>query len=309
LLAPLLIFSNIKVDASIDALHNEIMYQEAINKATDDATAILLNTSEHTRDGLILQPELAIDQFFNTLAINMSAYGDYQKEGLKGYVPCIAIVDIDGAYFYYLEEKHTTNGLVIDYSISPKQPYTIFDANDNVISMSLDDHYVVLDLARNITFRGTYNELRVLGVSDFFDKTPEAIEEIKTKLVVHILEENCGYFINQHNMYADIFGISYDFMLPVINESQWSNTVSDISILAFVQGLPLGSGGSSSYSTFSIGGAGIIRAHQVEGYLDPTGKLMYHWDNCQNKSGDLQEVFENRQDAAAEGYYPCRDCN
>lgn len=309
LIAPMLIFNSIKVDRSVDVIQQDILYQEAINKAVDDAITILIETAEYTNDQISINPSAAIEQFFDTLAINLSKYSDYEKEGLLGFVPCIAFIDVDGMIIYSLEEKNGSNGRILSQCVHEKVPFAVTDDNNNVIGLTLEDYYTVYDLARNIEFTGTYNELRAIGVSNFFNNTPEEIEQIRINLIVDMLENHCGYYINQHENFANVYGITYDFMLPTIENSAWSNTVNDISIIAFVQGLPLGHGSKEVFNAFSVGGAGIIDAKKVEGYITSSGDLIYHWDDCTNKIGTLEEIFDSRQEAAKNGYYPCDDCN
>lgn len=309
LIAPMLILNSIKVDRFTDVIQQDILYQEAINKAVDDAVTVLIETAEHSSGILTINPEAAVDQFFSTLAINLSKYSDYEKEGLRGFVPCIAFIGVDGMVMYSLEEKSGPNGRILSQCIHEMVPYAVVDGNNNVIGLTLEDYYTVYDLSRNIEFTGTYNDLKAIGVSDFFDNAPEDIEQIRTELIVEMLENHCGYYFNQHENFANVYGIIYDFMLPTIEDSTWSNTVNDISIIAFVQGLPLGHGSQEVFNAFSVGGAGIIDARKVEGYELPSGDLVYHWEDCTNKVGTLQEIFDTRQEAAAAGYYPCSDCN
>lgn len=53
-------------------------------------------------------------------------------------------------------------------------------------------------------------------------------------------------------------GITYDFSIPDIGRDQWNNTIDDVSILSFIQGMPMGY--ETYYNNYSMGGARIIQA-------------------------------------------------
>lgn len=128
--------------------------------------------------------------------------------------------------------------------------------------------------------------------------------------IVKVLNEK----INNHNRYADMMGVTYDFYLPEIDDAEWINAVDDISIMAFVQGLPTGS--DTYYNSYALGASRIIEASYIYG----TGDLKYHSSNCPLLVGEfdfdgfpindgaIEEMFLNKIDAAKGGYNPCMVC-
>ena len=102
--------------------------------------------------------------------------------------------------------------------------------------------------------------------------------------------------------------------MPDIPASDWINAVDDISIMAFVQGIPTGS--KSYYNSYALGASRIIRKNYVYGTTDG----LYHEESCATLAGEFDEygypvsggtidnMFLNNIDAAKEGYYPCMKC-
>lgn len=145
--------------------------------------------------------------------------------------------------------------------------------------------------------------------------------------IVKVLNEK----INNHNRYADMMGVTYDFYLPEIDDAEWINAVDDISIMAFVQGLPTGS--DTYYNSYALGASRIIEASYIYGthcytssgaYAVPgANSYVYHTSNCPLLDGEfdsdgfpiyngststIQEMFLNKIDAAKAGYNPCMVC-
>lgn len=307
-LLPTLLMINFKTHETKEAVFKEIQYQEAINKAIEDGAHVLNSTARREDGELVLDPEAAIDQYFRTLYENFNAYGSQREAEIRGYVPVVAILDIDGVYIYALEEKNVNGVNVLTHTLHEKQPFSIVDGSNNIVELRLDDTYKVYDLARDIIFEGTYQKLESINVSDFFNNTEEEINKIKQEKIISTIEDQCGYYINQHNTYAKHYGIQYDFYLPRIEEAEWSNTIKDVTMLSFIQGVPLGDMTNKSLNTFSVGGAGILEVQLIEGYEETPGNFVYHRESCPNKTGTLIEIFPSRIDAAKEGYYPCDDC-
>lgn len=150
-------------------------------------------------------------------------------------------------------------------------------------------------------------------VSEFHQKRREVI----INLIIDTLNEK----INNHNRYADIMGITYDFYLPTIDNAEWINAVDDVSIMAFVQGMPTGH--ETYYNSYALGASRIIRTDYIYG-TEKTGEIkLYHKLDCEKLSGRLDadgypidnsehayinNIFLNNIDAALAGYYPCMDC-
>lgn len=128
--------------------------------------------------------------------------------------------------------------------------------------------------------------------------------------MVKVLNEK----INNHNRYADMMGITYDFYLPEIDDAEWINAVDDVSIMAFMQGMPTST--DTYYNSYALGASRIVEATYIYG----TGDKKYHTSRCPLLNGQfdadgfpkdgglVKEMFLNKIDAAKGGYNPCMVC-
>lgn len=156
---------------------------------------------------------------------------------------------------------------------------------------------------------------------------------IRRETIINIIVDTLNEKINRHNRYADIMGVTYNFYLPQIDNADWINAVDDISIMAFVQGIPTGY--DTYYNSYALGSSRIIRTDYIYGTSGDTVsfpdvlKGLYHKKDCpylvgqidddgypigvENSEGQLvnsliDNLFLNKIEAALAGYYPCMRC-
>ena len=133
----------------------------------------------------------------------------------------------------------------------------IFYAEDAIQDYEYDDQGNIT------TYASEFNELR---------------RETIINLITAVLREE----FNEHNIYADSMGLTYNFNIPEIGRDQWNNTIDDISVLAFFQGMPLGN--ELYYNNYSLGGARIVQAKYLyaETVTDAAGAShkVYHKYYC-----------------------------
>jgi len=121
-----------------------------------------------------------------------------------------------------------------------------------------------------------YDEYRnvIASASDFHLFRRETI----INLITSVLTEE----FNEHNYYTKMLGITYEFNLPDIAREDWNNTIDDISVLAFFQGMPIGY--DSYYNNYALGGTRIVQATYIyaETVWDENGDehQVYHKEYC-----------------------------
>ncbi len=160
-------------------------------------------------------------------------------------------------------------------------------------------------LADNVTQDYEYYKNRDVKVeaSEFHKKRREVI----INLITSVLREE----INEHNTYADLIGVTYNFNIPDIDKDQWNNTINDISVLAFFQGMPIGY--DSYYNNYSLGGARIVEAHYI---YATNSDMLYHKHDCPkilDENGEIDDnkydrIFIDAYDAIEAGYHACEEC-
>lgn len=136
----------------------------------------------------------------------------------------------------------------------------------------------------------------------------------RRSVIINTIVEVLNDKINNHNRYADMMGVTYDFYLPEIDDAEWINAVDDVSIMAFMQGLPTGT--DTYYNSYALGASRIVEATYIYGTADKK----YHLSRCPLLNGEfdadgfpidggaVKEMFLNKIDAAKEGYNPCLVC-
>lgn len=152
--------------------------------------------------------------------------------------------------------------------------------------------------------------------------------ENRRKVIIQIISDTLKEQMNIQNHYADLVGCTYDFGLPEISEDDWINSIDDISIMSFVQGIPVGNADGIYYNSYALGGSRIVARDYYYGapYTNPnTGKVtkLYHKKNCSLIRDKLDEygyykdeyntneyaTFIIEDDAIEAGYHACQLCN
>lgn len=139
----------------------------------------------------------------------------------------------------------------------------------------------------------------IADASDFHKKRRETI----VNLITQALTEE----VNEHNRYATMLGVEYVFSIPEISKDEWINSIDDVSILAFIQGIPIGI--DEYYNNYALGGTRIVRAKDI--YVAKVDGIMcYHKETCEHVQdfGNVEEILLSKEEAAEKGYYWCKDC-
>lgn len=134
--------------------------------------------------------------------------------------------------------------------------------------------------------------------------------ENRRKVITNIISECLTQEINvEHNRFADLVGSTYQFVLPEITEDDWINAINDISIMAFVQGIPVGTANGTYFNSYALGGSQIVKRDYLYGNKY-SGVDIYHYDGCSLiESDNYDNIFITADDAIAAGYVECQLCN
>ena len=286
-----------------NAMMTKLEIDQILDTATTDGTVVL---SKGLGMEVNQYKEEAVDTFYKTLYLNFNATDSYQKNRIKGYVPVILIVDYDGVYVFSHEEyKNTQNELILRPIWSMKKPYTYYDG-DYVYNFSLEDDVVIYQLSSGKQFRGKHKDLKT-KISSSIIQEDQLFEQVRRRTIIEVLQREMNFCINNHNLIASQYGITYQFSLPVIEEEDWNKTIDDISMIAFFQGLPLGSTGMY-YNNFAIGGARLIKKDPYFIEEDvASGVTYYHKKDCPLLV-DSSNICNSPAECALQGAYPCSTC-
>lgn len=132
--------------------------------------------------------------------------------------------------------------------------------------------------------------------------------EVITDLITSALKEE----VMQHNSYAELMGVTYNFTVPDISKAEWVSAIDDISVLSFIQGIPVGV--NQYYNNYALGGSRITRGSYIYAGTDNC----YHRESCTHvRTNDgkeldynkIKDIYFNKKEAAFSGQYKwCTIC-
>ncbi|MBE5821308.1 MAG: hypothetical protein E7311_01805 [Clostridiales bacterium] len=143
--------------------------------------------------------------------------------------------------------------------------------------------------------------------------------KVRREVITKQIKDNLEYYILLHNKFAENNGITYTFTVPEVKDTDWENAITDMSVFAFVQGIPMVSG--EYYNNYGIAGAKVINKELFYGLPPETaqiepGKVPTYYSSRHIGSAKTYlfernnaRVFDNPKDAADYGYYPNIDGN
>jgi hypothetical protein len=266
--------------------------------------------------------------FFNSLYASMGITDNPEKQGLlNNYVPVIAVTYEDGYYIYFSEElKGSDNYMYTNKRWSEKFPY-YYEDDDFIYSFTLTDKLTIydkknlLDTTKEQTvFTLDYHELSTAEeYAAFRAKRPgsfllkdEDFYLIRKGTIINCIEKSLSYYCNKHNKIAQQLNITYNFALPVVDDSEWVRSIDNPSIVVLFQGYPYGDGSTDTYNRFAISGSNIKK--DIVYYLEQKSwYYVYHKEGCSELSKDglvfLDEPYYTVSDCAKKGAYACPYCS
>lgn len=340
--------ANVNVDNLVALGEKDIEYNNNVDTAIEDAARDLVEVDNNKE--LITNKQAALDAYFNSLYSNFGVLDNPTKQAmLQVYTPIFVVCDNDGFYINYCTEQAVNTGdngtgttqaeVRLIRKWTDKTTYSYGDS-DYVYSFKLDDTLTILNKNNNTLFEGTRKDVIKSG------KFPGSICEnekeytrIRKNAIISTITKFMKYYINEHNNISKLAGITYEFSLPTFSDSQWTRTISDISLFAIFQGYPYGNTTNDVYNKAAFGAARITKKsayYILSGKED--GVLYYHKYNCthldgvdlegstvttegnleedyggnsidgQNKASNSIDHYYTKYECAQAGAYACPDC-
>lgn len=289
----------------------ELRYNHAIDTATQDAAKALMTNASQGQEAqyefqkrVRINKEEAVQTFFNTMYVNFGVFNDPVGQGvIQSYVPVIAIVGYDGYYVYYMDEYTNADGQTeLKHVWSPKKPYAHADQYGNSFSFTLDDFVTVNRNSDQQWFEGFRGEISSLAEISLLNDA-NTFEQVRRSTIVKAIQNDLEYYINQYNNFAKKYGVAYTFTLPLISQEEWNNTINDVGVLSFVQGIPMG---QDYYNNYALGGSRLVKTPVYHGIIANGRKYYYSANSC-TSDFTTSEVFGSEKEAASNGYIPL-DC-
>lgn len=284
----------------------ELRYDAALDAAVDAAAqALILNADEQKESRyesvkrIAMNREAAIEAFYHTLYLNFGIADDPIAQGvLRRYIPAVAIVGYDGFYVYAEEEWiDSGNQTIMGTAWGLKKPYVYSDTAGNSFSFTLDEQVLAYAAGTHSWQEGLRSELSAAAIPLLSDES--LFNLVRQSTIVQALQDELAYRINQHNEAALRSGVSYTFTLPSIPLEDWHNSIQDVGVIAFLQGIPMG---SKVYNSYAFGGSRVVKLPEIVGARK--GEMKVYYRRSSNYSYPIEETFTSEQAAAPKGYMP-----
>lgn len=305
---PMFIILGMRAESLEDVRYVEMKYSAALRTAVQDGGMMLNDNETQDKESaydslkfMRVDKERALESFSHTLYINMGIADDPAAQtALWWYIPAIVVLDYDGYYMYVSQTFTNAYGEeLMEHRWTPKIPYAWNDGRGNSIQFTLDSFVQVYESGggSSIWHSGFREDLTGrTGVALLEDK--DMFEQVRRITIVNTVQDHLASYIQRHNQVALRNGVSYTFALPLISQEEWVNTIDDIGMMAFIQGIPLG---DQYYNNYALGGGRLVKAPVYFGGVDSRGLKYYYRDVCQYNYR-VEEVFPSAKEAAAAGY-------
>ncbi|SEF53892.1 hypothetical protein [Paenibacillus sp. UNC499MF] len=297
--------------AQFQMLFLETKYDAAVNAAVQDGAAAL-TVNEKQKDEaryesmkkVRVNRKAAVDSFYKTLYSNFGVSEDaVGRQVLDSYLSALLIVGYDGCYSYTFETYTGEDGLARSRRLEgPKRPYTYRDATGEIIAFTLDEYVTVKSASGTGWTEGFRNEIGSQTQAAVL-KPGGRFDEVRRGAIIDTIRSELENAIREHNVQSRGLGAAYTFTLPLLSGEEWSNTIDDVGMLAFVQGIPVG---YRTYNNYALGGAKIVKRPVYYGYRQDN--IPYFTGSGCPRSAEILETFASPKTAAAAGYYP-KECN
>jgi len=312
---PFLLLMEIKEENLNYVSYKQVELNRYFDTAVGDGVSVIYDNGE-------IDKNRAIDTFFKTLFINFKINEDaYLKTNLINYIPAIVVIENDG--FEILSHKEFTNSDNMKESKMIWNPKVFYSYVDNkfIYKFYIDDNLTIYEKATKKLHKGSYKFIaNTVDISDSILQNEDEYKSIKQREIVKLLQKDINYEINKHNDIIKNLGIDYQFTLPSISDDNWANSITDIGMMVFFQGMPIGSLGNR-YSNFVLGGSKVLKGRKYYVVTEKTtGKKEYHIEGCsilENAKDDIKsnpettlykiEEYSSKYEAAKSGAFPCEN--
>lgn len=295
------IFINIDITTTINRQNTE--YSKILANACYDA-AHTMNSGNIDQYGCVWKDSKDIDKtldiFFTSLAYSFFDVKEPAKDEMSLYSPVVCLVDMDGFYISYNVSFDDTISLVSDnpndkklYGVTPINTWSKTYGTVLVRFYLSDD--VELYTNSGITYYGNredvYNEITAesFATSVEFLKDKDSFNDEKNSVIVQKINNQCQYYINNHNMLGDRYEAKYVFSMPELAGDDWARVVQTPTILAFLQGYSTNTD-KKLLNVYSLGGGELVRNYHYFVITEGGNKYMHCLESELGKKVSIDDV-------------------
>lgn len=240
----------------------------------------------------------SITNRFRKISIPMSNGSEVQK--------VFQILNPGGGYYFYFQDEsgnlqlYTRNNLIGEVEVKNEQD---FSAINYCVESYVFTQWVTKNLG-NITVgdmqsgdmqsltEGQYNNVdknaNIFEISKDNNPDPEnddayaksVLAQHKKDIIINTIEKN----LSQATAQAQKMNPNYEYRLPQLSYDEWEQALSNISIIAFMQGMPIG---LKYYNNYAIATSTLNKefVDPDELYFAGTDDQYYHQRQCEQATG------------------------
>lgn len=307
IVTPLLWIGSLRSEQLHEVSRLQIQYTSALRTAVQDGeVALNINELQYYESGygshkfMKVDKEQGLEAMLNTMAINFDIEDDpIARQAMMMYIPAVLVIDYDGYYIYAIHESVKDGIILSQHRWEPKKPFLYRDDAGHSIAFTLDDYVTTINTFTGEEIQGRYEDVATLAPYPIFQDN-EQFEMVRRSSIVRRIEEDLARTIQRHNEYTLRLGFNYVFTLPFISQEDWNNTVDDVGMFVFLQGIPVG---DKYYNNYALGGGRLVKVKDTVGGNDPISGIKYQSRNANDFPFPANELFANEADAARKGYY------
>ncbi|MCM3126696.1 hypothetical protein ACFQ3J_03380 [Paenibacillus provencensis] len=305
---PVFWFYSLGIKEETDAVRLEQQYTQAVQTAVQDASSVmnlnedpLLETSYASSKFTRVDKDLLLDTFIHTISINFGLDEDLSAQrAFLTYLPALLVIDYDGYYIYQSAPYTNQEGQNAEEHLwTEKKMYIYADELGNTVRFTLDDYVYAYEHRTGQWVEGYLDEIRAL-ISIPLLQDAEAFDQVRRQTIVSEIQDGIAHAIHIHNEKALHNGYAYQFTLPVIPQEEWYNTIDDVGVMAFIQGIPVGTG---YYNNYAFSGGRLVKTTPIVGGIDAETGIKYYYPSTCNLAFVPMERFTTSKEAAAAGYF------
>lgn len=288
-------------------------------------------------------PAIAVIDYNGVQVSSIEEYSsviDHVVKPKKYYTYTYYICKKDGEYFYTDTIENPDEILsthIVEFTMDDYVTHRGFLKNGKEIPVS---SFYLNDSNNNYSLVATGNDIPTSkfalsqlekNLLEGNESLPNYLSAKKSEVIVNKIQTEMEYATNNNNFYASNAGIKYNFVFPVLENSEMESQIKNVGIMALVQGISMGNRylNVRAYSTSKL--TGIIRYYLSTPDTNSSYKTnLYHKsDKCSEYLNSVhdnitpQYLFTKQQAASVnavlkdknnryitlQGFYPCPVCN
>ncbi len=263
---------------------------QAVDNAVYDSKVTLGKTVKYSMgDGdkakVYIDEKSVIEAFLKTYYMSTNANSDREKALARARIVALVALDYDGFFVY--SAKDMQDG--IKHIISEKLPYKRSEE-------ALTYYYTFGDEVT--VFNRDTNELSYESLDELYDNKLD-LSTIRSRAINASIISELNNSLSIHKRYAKNIGDSYDFYLPIGEDSSSMRHIHSVGLIAIVEGKEIATDRHFNFISYDESDLNF----KEEIFAFEENAVKYYSDRLIDVTGDYL-IYNSEFEAAKNGYLP-----